>query len=1283
MKKFTKSAFSLILSLSLVFGLFSCIPVSAATLAESNINFLDENITNDVTVGTVTYEKKIAKLNTASAYAGTTLRMTAIPQNYIPATYDTSKNLITSIDRVLSNGTTDTLVGTDSTRYNDGLIYDAKGTTTSAKADSFLTGSNFLTTDNIYKGDKLGVDRIEEGGYDFRLIFDLSKPTTLDTFYLFGGYTRTAAIITYKVHISNSKADLFTDDSYVLYWDYYEGFKVAANSYLWNGINSTADGKQKRSEGQIWNFTGDEKPFGRYIGVEIVDAAYNKDDAAITTFNLYEAGAYGTQQDYLVFADKDVTNDIAEDQTEALDTKLALLEAESKVLGTKLRMTALDKDYVSNLTANSPNLIQSAKIKNYTDEAFSDVNSTALGNITDGAFPYGTGSALSISGKNTYIGSSGKTGLFYDGSDETIGDVHGADRVTADVYDALITLDLGKSTEIHDFYMFNHVNINTSIATYKVYVSDSEENLYAAENEVLYWNYYNGFYDTETAAKRSVAYLFNGIGTGYTELRRSEGQHWKFTQTKPKGRYVGVKIYEASTISNNDFLTIYEIGVLSAETYKLNFNHGEAVKVKIDEPYVTVGETANFEILKSDEVNVTSVTANGNDITATNGVYTIENITADLEINITTDSDSRFPDAEGIYNGIDLTKNSSFYGTSLWEGDTVYAETVTLYEGRNEISLAYPIDNVISVRSYDLQSNYTYGIDYTVNDGKLVITADTSIPVCDNSEYDITNILQPGTSRLDYDAITYWKNQQYKYQIAVTYTHSKSWGNNSLYEVKPEGKLSKLSNLYEKLKNGEEVDVVFYGDSTTLGWNASGLDEMSLAYNGGKDASSLNSTHATMHGVFGLSSVPDWACDTWAHQVVNNLAKEFGTKVNIINKAVGSSDSAWGSATQNMDFLLDGLEPDLMVIAYGGNDREYSSETMNTNITTIIDYVRAKTPDCDVVVPSTFKRGYPETGTGNLANHEVGYYQLEENIDNLVVVPVHSYTESLMTTVKEHFDYTANGYNHMNDFGQRLYASVISGYLSEKEYTISFADGLGKIFYTTTVSERNPVLTSDQISAAEVATPIIFGYNSVGWDKDLETQFVGDTIVSALYSRDTTTYNIGFTDTSGKIINQDVEFDQRFTLKDAEAGSFLVDGQIIGGAKSVTLYGCGEISITASKDAAPSEPSIAILKTLTNEKVNGKNLFRVFVHLYNPAKNEIAELGVMFAPGSVYSNDESFTQETLNSNDFITLSSNVQTTDLLATFGGIKTNTTRVVRAYATIGNSNIYSGRVYSHTFN
>ena len=573
MKKILKSTISLTLSLCLVFGLFACIPAVSAAAGEmstDNVVFLDTEATNATVPNTEELSKKLSCVNTASACPDTGLQMTALTQTNLSAKYDNSKNLVQSAKTILSDGTTTTV---DTEYYKNGYIYD--DTATKDSVDSDLKGANFLSG-HLYTGTKNGVERIAEGGYDLRLVFDLGETTLLDSLYLFSFVRKHMNITTYKLHVGDSEANLFSNDTYVLYWDYYKGYAKNSNSYMFNGNYTTG---YKRSEGQVWTFSGEEKPSGRYIGIEIVDAAY---DTANTSnyFYFYEIGAYGTQVRYLDYIDQNITNDIPSNQTKDLDTKLTLLNAESKVLGTELRMTAMNEDYVNNITAHSPNLIKSAKIKNYTDTAFKNVDSTPLKSATDGGIVYGNGTSLVNSGTNSYIGKTGKTGLFYDGSDETIGDVHGADRVSADVYDAMLTLDLAESTEIYDFYMFNHVNIHTAITTYKVYISDSEEDLYTSKNEVLYWDYFNGYYDTEAAAKRSTTYLFNGIGTGYSELRRSEGQHWKFTQTKPKGRYVGVKVYEASTIANNDFLAIYEIGVLSAESYKLNFNHGEAVKVK-------------------------------------------------------------------------------------------------------------------------------------------------------------------------------------------------------------------------------------------------------------------------------------------------------------------------------------------------------------------------------------------------------------------------------------------------------------------------------------------------------------------------------------------------------------------------------------------------------------------------------------------------------------------------------------------------------------------------------
>ena len=74
---------------------------------------------------------------------------------------------------------------------------------------------------------------------------------------------------------------------------------------------------------------------------------------------------------------------------------------------------------------------------------------------------------------------------------------------------------------------------------------------------------------------------------------------------------------------------------------------------------------------------------------------------------------------------------------------------------------------------------------------------------------------------------------------------------------------------------------------------------------------------------------------------------------------------------------------------------------------------------------------------------------------------------------------------------------------------------------------------------------------------------------------------------------------------------------------------------------------------------------------------------VLFAPGSVYTDKEAFTIETLPQDKFVTLSADVPTNDLMATFSGIRNGVSRVVRAYVTSNGANIYSNFVDRHEFN
>ncbi len=281
---------------------------------------------------------------------------------------------------------------------------------------------------------------------------------------------------------------------------------------------------------------------------------------------------------------------------------------------------------------------------------------------------------------------------------------------------------------------------------------------------------------------------------------------------------------------------------------------------------------------------------------------------------------------------------------------------------------------------------------------------------------------------------------------------------------------------------------------------------------------------------------------------------------------------------------------------------------------------------------------------------------------------------------KEDHDLVAP-YWDVADFSEITADMEVNAVYTINKFAVSFVDRSGNTFYTAYV-QTGETISQQELTNAENAVPDVYGYDFVGWDKEVEI-VTEDILVNAVYSRQTTIYNTILNTTKGTVETQELEFDQRFTLVDDGAKSFLVDGQVIGGEGKVTLYGCGELTVNASENIAPQGVSVAILKAVPDE-VKAKNAYRVFVHIYNPIEAEISDFGVIFAPGSAYTNDSNFTIEALDSDRYITLNADEETNDLLASFMGITTSkqVTRVVRAYATTDSGNMYSN-VYSHTFN
>ena len=116
----------------------------------------------------------------------------------------------------------------------------------------------------------------------------------------------------------------------------------------------------------------------------------------------------------------------------------------------------------------------------------------------------------------------------------------------------------------------------------------------------------------------------------------------------------------------------------------------------------------------------------------------------------------------------------------IFAGSTVKNETVMFLDKGDVRSLLYPIKSVTSVTNYDGTVTYEEGKDYVIEDGKIKITEDSSIPVITRAGY--YNF--PSHPQINITANYEGKNVNIywgegkpmtDYQMNVTYTHESAW----------------------------------------------------------------------------------------------------------------------------------------------------------------------------------------------------------------------------------------------------------------------------------------------------------------------------------------------------------------------------------------------------------------------------------------------------------------------------------------------------------------------------
>lgn len=369
------------------------------------------------------------------------------------------------------------------------------------------------------------------------------------------------------------------------------------------------------------------------------------------------------------------------------------------------------------------------------------------------------------------------------------------------------------------------------------------------------------------------------------------------------------------------------------------------------------------------------------------------------------------------------------YMTPIWDGRVVYNETVMFVGMDDKASLLYTPDEILSVRSYDLKTEYEKGKDYDVVDGQLVLLEGTRIPVISLEQYyhekEIAGMpAQLVTKYEGKNYYTYWGEgtTMTKWQVAVTYVHDQYWEG-----FMPETS-DQFTKLIAKLEAGEDVTMFFYGDSITFGaTSSSGANVAPYA----PPYTQMFTQYLAQKYGYTIKYVNTGLDNTATPPTKDTVFGTNGT-ITYINTAVGGWTSADGfnKFDQYVTPYIEQYKCDFFALAFGMNDAGNSPSTEKKAIKKITDKIYEVAPEVELLLVSTMIPN-PEATNGWYGNQ----YRFENVFEQLAKAYVEegkSCGVACMTSMSQRIvenkrfrDHTGNNINHPNDFLGRIYAQVV------------------------------------------------------------------------------------------------------------------------------------------------------------------------------------------------------------------------------------------------------------------
>ena len=347
------------------------------------------------------------------------------------------------------------------------------------------------------------------------------------------------------------------------------------------------------------------------------------------------------------------------------------------------------------------------------------------------------------------------------------------------------------------------------------------------------------------------------------------------------------------------------------------------------------------------------------------------------------------------------------YLQPVWHTREIYDESALIVGKCGYINLLYVPKSKVLVRNYNLSVVYKEGIDYIVDGRKIVRIDGGNLPYFEVDDYYMVQAnhprialkVNPLTSRVKFDEERYlWFGEGEgitNKQITISYQTDDLWRGK-----KPIAKSQNVQKFISKVKCNKQATVLFYGDSITVGCNASGT-------------------------IYGGNKPP--YLPAWYTLICSWMEEKYSANITVINKAVGGWSVKNGAENFKNALCEISTEVDLLVLAFGMNDGFTDTSTFKEKTLEICQEFLKVNPNGEILLVSTMQPNQESaTWVKNQGLFEDLLLEIEKEYNCALVAPVSSIFKVME---KDHGkatrDWLVNNINHPNDFGVRVYAHTL------------------------------------------------------------------------------------------------------------------------------------------------------------------------------------------------------------------------------------------------------------------